>query len=590
MKEKKSPSLIILIFLGLVIILAVLLAYSMYITSFSETATNKEKLSNNENQNLINTNSVEIENTISNETVEDNQHEIEKTSVFNQEEYDSSKLDLLFLKTENQKENKIYSPLSIKYALAMLKDAANGESKAQIENLLGNQKPSVYTSSSNMSLANAFFIRDSFKDNVKQEYVNLLKNNYDAEVRYDTFANADPINNWISEKTFKIIPSITDDETVKELDYALINAVAIDMEWENKFLLGRGCSGAYPSTEYFHEKRYFDPDTSWEEKVKKGINVHDPENVTNNIFNKEEDKIEVSGMQISATINNYDIIKELGEENIKRIVSEEYRKFQKGEPYDTNHAMGDFGLYDDETTDEGIQKALDKFLPTYISEISKNYHKAGSSTDFSIYTDEEVKVFAKDLKEYNNTTLQYIGIMPISEDLDKFVENIEIEKINNYISNLKDVQNYKDFKEGVATRIIGYIPKFKFEYDLDLMEDLKLSNVTDVFDVNEADLTNLTDAPSYISTALHKANIEFTQDGIKAAAATFIGGAGGGDPFDYYFDVPVEEIDLTFDKPYMFLIIDKETKEPFFVGTVYEPLLWEEESENPDSPNYVSIW
>ena len=36
----------------------------------------------------------------------------------------------------------------------------------------------------------------------------------------------------------------------------------------------------------------------------------------------------------------------------------------------------------------------------------------------------------------------------------------------------------------------------------------------------------------------------------------------------------IEKIDLTFDKPYMFLIRDKETNEMWFVGTVYEPLLY----------------
>mgnify|MGYP003456866542 CR=1 FL=1 len=45
-------------------------------------------------------------------------------------------LDLLFLKMENKKENKIYSPLSIKYALSMLKEGTNGESQKQIINYI----------------------------------------------------------------------------------------------------------------------------------------------------------------------------------------------------------------------------------------------------------------------------------------------------------------------------------------------------------------------------------------------------------------------------------------------------------------------
>lgn len=53
---------------------------------------------------------------------------------------------------------------------------------------------------------------------------------------------------------------------------------------------------------------------------------------------------------------------------------------------------------------------------------------------------------------------------------------------------------------------------------------------------------------------------------------------GAGSSFDYIFDIPIEKIDITFDKPFMFLIRDKKTGEVWFVGTVYEPLSWEEET------------
>ena len=89
----------------------------------------------------------------------------------------------------------------------------------------------------------------------------------------------------------------------------------------------------------------------------------------------------------------------------------------------------------------------------------------------------------------------------------------------------------------------------------------------------------------YINDAKHKANIEFTQDGIKASAASIMSGAGAGGAFDYLYDVPVEEIDLTFDKPYMFIIRDKKSGEVWFSGTVYNPLDW---TQDPDyHPNYV---
>lgn len=501
------------------------------------------------------------------------------TNITEEEEVIAEEFDYTFLKIENQKENKIYSPLSIKYALKMLEEASNGETKTQISKVLGNKTLNTYTSNNNLSLANSFFVRDSFNSLIKQSFINTLKTNYGAELTIDSFENAKTINNWVNEKTFGIIPQIVLDSNVTELDFALVNALAIDMDWEEKFILERGIGGTYPSTEFLHEQRVLSEDLTWAEAKSKILNVYDIINVSPNTFYSENSELEISGMGIYATINNYDIINELGEENIKKIVSEEYKKFARGEEYDKEHADGDFPLSED-TSDEGIQKALDEFLPTYISELSSNYHKSGSSTDFSIYVDDDVKVFAKDLKEYNNTTLQYIGIMPTSLDLDSFIENINSEQINNYIYNLKDI-NHQNFNEGVATRIYGYIPKFNFEYNLSLMEDLKLCGITDVFDSQKADLSNMVDSntKASINNIFHSANIEFTQDGITAAAATLIGGAGGGAPFDYLFDVPTEEIDITFDKPYMFLIIDKETKETFFVGTVYEPLLWEEEPE-----------
>ena len=93
----------------------------------------------------------------------------------------------------------------------------------------------------------------------------------------------------------------------------------------------------------------------------------------------------------------------------------------------------------------------------------------------------------------------------------------------------------------------------------------------------------------FIEDATHKANIEFTQDGIKAAAVTTFGGRGAGSTFDYLYDVPVEKIDLTFDKPYMFLIRDKATGEIWFTGTVYNPLSVGEETENVTNSRSSSI-
>lgn len=460
--------------------------------------------------------------------------------------------DLRFLQLENERKNKIYSPLSIKYALAMLNEGTEGESKEQILNLIGDYKPNKYVNSANMSLANALFIRDSYKNSVKESFVNNLKNKYNADVEYDSFTSAKKMNSWISNKTLKRMDNMLDDSSVNEVDFALVNAVAIDMEWENKFL-----ENNYTATDYRHEKY------SW--MAPKDLLSSDFEGVKNKI----------SGMGIIASVNNYDIVNTLGEDNIRKTVGDAFRKYLNEGDYASYYLEG-----------KNIETAVKEYLDSYMEEIEKNYKSVDKNTDFYVYQDEKVKSFAKDLKEYNGTTLQYVAIMP-EENLDKYISNITAEEINKIIGNLKDINKRENFKEGVITQVVGYIPKFKFDYDLNLIKDLNDMGVKDIFDENKANLKGITDEKAYINQAKHKANIEFTQDGIKAAAATFIGGAGAGEMFDYLYDVPVEKIDLTFDKPYMFVIRNKETGEVWFAGTVYEPLSLEDEAETKNEEGEV---
>ena len=208
----------------------------------------------------------------------------------------------------------------------------------------------------------------------------------------------------------------------------------------------------------------------------------------------------------------------------------------------------------------------------YLEGLKQNYGKEDISTDFLLNDTENEKVFAKNLREYNGTTLQYVAIMPKQEKLTDYVDKMDANKISGLITDLKELKA-NNFKDGVVTQITGFIPLFNFEYDLDLMNDLKDMGVKDVFDSNKADLSGLSKGDSVIVEAKHKANIEFSNMGIKASAVTMMGGVGAaGAGFNYEFDVPVEVIDITFDKPYMFLIRDVATGEVWFVGTVYQPI------------------
>ena len=465
-----------------------------------------------------------------------------KYSAYQLKDNKLSNFDLYFLQLENNKQNMIYSPLSIKYVLEMLSSGTDGESKYQIDDILGTYTNKKYTNNKNMSFANALFVRNSYKDNIKTSYVDTLKDKYNAEVIYDDFKNVNTINKWVSDKTYKLINNLYDD--ISDNDFILANALGIDMEWINKIQDEE--YGYY--TEYAHEKF---------SKIIQGLELSDYTGINFTGYNKKAKAVE-----IGAVANKYNIIKELGEDNIRKKVTEEYNKWLKNQEEEMTMCGSPDNL------DEADKLDLDK----YIKELKENYQRISSSTDFEFYTNSETKVFAKDLKTYNGTTLQYIGIMPTQDNLSTYIKNINADKINTLISNLKPIE-LNSFKDGVITEISGYIPMFKFDYELKLVNDLNTLGIKDVFDSDKANLSNLTSDKAYISNAKHKANIEFSNEGIKAAAATSVGGAGGGMcGFDYKFDVPVEKIDLTFANPYMFIIRDKDTGEVWFTGTVYEPI------------------
>lgn len=446
--------------------------------------------------------------------------------------------DLYFLQLENLEKNKIYSPLSIKYALEMLGEGTKENSKAQIASIIGSYKAKKYINDQHMSFANVMFIKSAYKDAIKEDFVKNLTDKYNAEVVYDSFKNPKKLNNWLSKKTFKLINNLYND--ISDKDFILVNALAIDMEWKNLI-----------QNTIIHPKRTYNVSYIHENFNAFIVDIQN-DNYKSMKFNNKDN---IKSVEIGAAINNYDIVNTLGEENIRKTVGEEYNKWL---------AEGGCGRENPDTN---------TYLNTYIEELNSNYKRVHTSTDFSLYNDNEVKVFAKDLKEYNGTTLQYVGIMPQQTSLSNLIKDIDSKKITTLIDNLKEIKP-ENFKEGVVTKIIGQIPLFKFDYELKLMDDLKELGITDVFDINKADLSGIvSDRSAVISDVTHKANIEFSNEGIKAVAATGMAGAGSaGCRFEYKYDVPIETIDLTFDKPFMFLIRDKTTGEVWFTGTVYDPL------------------
>ena len=457
-----------------------------------------------------------------------------------------SDFDLAFLKKNNNGKNVIYSPLSIKYALGMLSEGASGNSKKEIDTLIGDYEAKAYINSKNRSLANVLFVQNDQKKNIFDSYIGNIQTKYGASVVYDNFTNATNINKWISDKTLGIIQNMVKDDELASLDFMLVNALAIDMNWNYRLQCAYDEGNAQSIKDKYYDVSYH------HEKYEAYISCVNSDRTSDFATVKFDGDKKVKAATIGASINRYDIIKELGEDKIRSTVKPKYEAWLK------------------EQSDSDSETDVNTYLNEFIAEIKENYGMVDDSTDFKMFADDDVKVFAKDLKEYDGATLQYVGIMPKNQALKDFVKEANAEKITGYISKLYDIKK-ENFKDGVVTKVIGTIPFFKYGYDMDLYENLQSLGVKTVFS-DKADLSKLTKVEgTQIIEAKHKADIEFSNDGIKAAAVTSMGGSGNAAAFDYLFDVPVETIDMTFDKPYIYLIRDKATGEVWFAGTVYEP-------------------
>ena len=58
--------------------------------------------------------------------------------------------------------------------------------------------------------------------------------NYNADTIYDEFNSPDKLNNWVKDKTYNMIPKLVD-RLDPNFVLGIVNALAIDVEWNNKF-------------------------------------------------------------------------------------------------------------------------------------------------------------------------------------------------------------------------------------------------------------------------------------------------------------------------------------------------------------------
>ncbi len=363
-------------------------------------------------------------------------------------------INLDFIKLENNSQNIIYSPLSIRNGLALLKSGANGKTKDEIDNLLTDTSiPEYQNIPDKLSLANAVFIRDTFKDKVLSSYIDTVQDDYNGEVLYDNFESSTNMDNWVQQKTFNLINNIGIQPN-PDLRMVLANALAIQMDWKYQF-----------DTDDTHGNSFYQDD----------------------------------GTEIQATTMQID----------------------------------------------------------------------SNSDDIKYYTNDDITALSMPLDSTSeDVNLKFVAILP-SGNLNEYVGSLNTSNVKDVINNLKPAS---DSKDGVVVNI----PKFKFDYDLNFKNDLARLGVKTAFDRNSADFSKMASEPLYVNDAIHKANIDFSEKGIKAAAITVFAMKNA----MRVKDEESQPIIINIDHPFLFFIYDEAKDTTWFTGAVYQPNLWSDDIES----------
>lgn len=146
--------------------------------------------------------------------------------------------------SRQEDENTLVSPLSVLCALAMTANGAEGETKQQMEAVLGlrtgqlNEYLYAYkiialqSTGAKVGVANSIWLNEAKQTAVRSAFLQANVDYLDADVYRVPFDGAacDDVNSWVREATDGMIPSILDSVSPEAAGY-LINALVFESPW-----------------------------------------------------------------------------------------------------------------------------------------------------------------------------------------------------------------------------------------------------------------------------------------------------------------------------------------------------------------------
>jgi serpin B len=153
---------------------------------------------------------------------------------------------------------------------------------------------------------------------------------------------------------------------------------------------------------------------------------------------------------------------------------------------------------------------------------------------------------------YGQQNFSMVIILP-DNSLDEYIPGFDISDWSRITASLDAIT-----EPGEAEIIL---PKFKFEYERKLNEQLKSLGMTDAFNPELADLSGISDKDIYVNFVKQSTFVDVNEEGTEAAAITTVG--------IYTTSLPPT---IIMDKPFIFAIRERMTNTLLFIGKVEQPL------------------
>jgi serpin B len=154
---------------------------------------------------------------------------------------------------------------------------------------------------------------------------------------------------------------------------------------------------------------------------------------------------------------------------------------------------------------------------------------------------------------YDGGELSMVILIPEASQFGAFEEGLQAQQVDAIINDLRN------------TRVTLTMPQFEFDSEFSLKDTLAGMGMRDAFSPDDADFSGMMGNPElFISDVVHKAFVAVDEAGTEAAAATavIVGTTSApGEPL----------VEVTIDRPFIFLIRDIETGAILFVGRVLNP-------------------